>query len=340
MNQNPTSERIGYLDVAKVIVAFLVVFGHFYSPDSDASILRRFIYTFHMPFFFFISGMFHHYGWYSIKNSLVKYAKTLIVPACFFIILYIVIVPPLVGIIEGEGGYFSLLMKAIKLQLNELVTTTHLYYNSVCWFLLSLFTCKLLADVLYFSKYIGSILVLGILLICWKFHSGFFYSLQAIIALPFYFMGGLTKGKLGLLQSLKYKPIIAILLGLLCFVLMCLNGRVSLLAHMFGNLPIPLNVCCFYLNAIIGSLAVIMLAMCANVKSPFIMGLAQSLITILGFQAFLLKPFLQWFDGYNFGVLLKIIISIAIVIICYGVHQIIMRYLPIVLGKRRVADEN
>lgn len=339
MSQNTVPERIGYLDVAKVIVAFLVVFGHFYSPDSDASILRRFIYTFHMPFFFFISGMFHHYGWYSLQKSLVKYAKTLIFPACFFIILYIVIVPPVVGIIDGEGGYFLLLLKAIKLQLNELVTTTHLYYNSVCWFLLSLFTCKLLADILYLNKYIGALFILGILFICWKIHSGFFYSLQAIIALPFYFMGGVIKSKLRLLQSLKYKPIIAVLLGLLCFALMCLNGRVSLLAHMFGNLPIPLNVCCFYLNAIIGSLAVIMLAMTANLKSPFITGLAQSLITILGFQAFLLKPFLQWLDGYTFGVLLKIVVSIAIVVICYGVHLVIMRYIPIVLGKGRVADE-
>lgn len=333
MNSVKVSDRIYYLDIAKVFVAFLVVLGHFYSPDSDASILRRYIYTFHMPFFFLISGMFHHYGKNSLINNFIKYFKTLIIPTCFFVILYIVIVPPIVGMIENGNGYFPLLVQAFKMQYNELISTTHLYYNSVCWFLLSLFGCKLLADVFYWNKYVGFIVIVGLLIAIWSFHSSLFYILQAIIALPFYFVGGFLKNKLSYIYSFKYKPFIAIFLGLICYVLMLLNGRVSLLAHMFGNLPIPINLLCFYVNAIIGSLAVLTLAMCINIRYNLFARLAQSLITILGFQAFLLKPFLQWYDGYNYCLITKVSISIIIVFLCYIFHLIIMRYLPSLLGK-------
>lgn len=48
------NNRIIYLDYAKVICAFLVVFGHLFEGGTP---IRNFIYCFHMPFFFLVSGM-------------------------------------------------------------------------------------------------------------------------------------------------------------------------------------------------------------------------------------------------------------------------------------------
>ena len=50
-------QRVGYLDIAKGIGIILVVMGH-----NDFALIspfaHKFIYSFHMPMFFFMSGMF------------------------------------------------------------------------------------------------------------------------------------------------------------------------------------------------------------------------------------------------------------------------------------------
>lgn len=53
-------ERIGYLDAAKAVAILLVILGHCPMDELGAcgKYLHRFIYSFHMPLFFIISGMF------------------------------------------------------------------------------------------------------------------------------------------------------------------------------------------------------------------------------------------------------------------------------------------
>jgi len=46
-------KRIEWLDVLKGIGIFFVVAGHFYKSDDPVLV---YIYSFHMPLFFFISG--------------------------------------------------------------------------------------------------------------------------------------------------------------------------------------------------------------------------------------------------------------------------------------------
>ena len=50
------TKRIIWLDIAKVITAFLVVYTHLFTSDDP---FRLWVYTFHMPLFFLISGFFH-----------------------------------------------------------------------------------------------------------------------------------------------------------------------------------------------------------------------------------------------------------------------------------------
>ena len=47
------TRRIQWIDSAKALAIFLVVMGHFLDPSS---VLRTYIYTFHMHLFFFVSG--------------------------------------------------------------------------------------------------------------------------------------------------------------------------------------------------------------------------------------------------------------------------------------------
>lgn len=80
----PTKERVYFLDTAKVHAAFLVVFAHLFSGESPE---RVYIYAFHMPFFFMVSGLFHKY---TGQFQWVKYFKRTIGNVLIFNLLYII----------------------------------------------------------------------------------------------------------------------------------------------------------------------------------------------------------------------------------------------------------
>lgn len=63
-------ERLLYVDTLKAFGIILVVMGHVFH-DSD-SIVSHFIYAFHMPLFFLLSGVFFDYD---KKNSFTFFAE-------------------------------------------------------------------------------------------------------------------------------------------------------------------------------------------------------------------------------------------------------------------------
>ena len=92
-------KRIEYIDTAKAIGILLVILGHckfLYRPE-----LGIFIYSFHMPLFFVISGMFVKP--LSISNGIMKYAKAYVRP--YFITCFIMFVhycPVKVATLTGQ----------------------------------------------------------------------------------------------------------------------------------------------------------------------------------------------------------------------------------------------
>ncbi|MGM8364726.1 acyltransferase family protein [Virgibacillus sp. W0181] len=83
-------EREAYFDNAKVILIFLVVFGHVIQPFTDGShainTLYTWIYTFHMPAFIFIAGFFAK--GIGNKNYVWMLAKKLLFPYIIFQLVY------------------------------------------------------------------------------------------------------------------------------------------------------------------------------------------------------------------------------------------------------------
>lgn len=72
------NERIGWIDCARGIAMLFVIFGHCYVSLEDP--VNRFILSFHMPVFFFLSGICTKLpnGTFSIWAS--KKARSLLVP--------------------------------------------------------------------------------------------------------------------------------------------------------------------------------------------------------------------------------------------------------------------
>lgn len=75
------NNRIKWIDISRGIAIILMVVGHTSIPQS----LSKFIWSFHMPLFFIVSGMMFNATKYSSLYVFVKHkTKTLVVPYLFF----------------------------------------------------------------------------------------------------------------------------------------------------------------------------------------------------------------------------------------------------------------
>lgn len=166
-------ERNAYFDNAKVLLIFLVVFGHMIQPFIDGSDgLKTFymwVYTFHMPAFIFLSGFFAKGS--GSKKYILKLAKKLIVPYLIFQVIYTIFY-----FYIGKEGW----------------QTSMFYPHWSLWFLLSLFCWHML---LYWFKKIPAILGILIavqigLIVGYFGEIGHTFSLsRTFVFFPFFLLG-------------------------------------------------------------------------------------------------------------------------------------------------------
>lgn len=100
-----TKERIDWIDYAKALGVFLVIMGHTYKGYSFIG----WIYSFHMPLFFFLSGTTLKIEQISCKEFFKKRVKALLIPYILYSAVYIileVVKGTLNGNIDGTMKYF------------------------------------------------------------------------------------------------------------------------------------------------------------------------------------------------------------------------------------------
>lgn len=118
-------QRNAYFDNARLLLIFLVVFGHMIQPFTDGSrgmsTLYLWIYTFHMPAFIFLAGFFAKGS--GNKKYVTNLAKKLLLPYIIFQIIY--------------TGYYFLIGK-------EGWQAGMFYPHWALWFLFSLFSWHIL----------------------------------------------------------------------------------------------------------------------------------------------------------------------------------------------------
>ena len=118
-------ERNPFFDNAKLLLIFLVVFGHLIQPFIEASVgmnaLYTWIYTFHMPAFIFLAGFFAK--GFGNKGYILKLARKLLIPYIIFQLIY--------------SSYYYFIGKSNWL-------TDIFYPHWSLWFLISLFCWHIL----------------------------------------------------------------------------------------------------------------------------------------------------------------------------------------------------
>lgn len=324
MSESHSHNRILLLDYMRVVTAFLVIFGHLYDPTPD-NYVRMFIYQFHMPLFFIVSGMLH-------RAKPVGYlAKRLLWPVVIFVWFYYLLCYPLYhyGIWQGATQtqlkpFFPFIGATCK----DLVR-----YFMDCkgwgpsWFIIALFYVKLMtagADALAAgcsqgisgTKRNGCRLGRGLLMTAvmlipvgigllvvyqygrWQGYPAWRnvgYLANALMAWPYYQVGRLFAPYLEpyvVRWNAKGKNLA---MALLCFAVVCLlmtfNGGTSMFAILFGHLPMPWNFVCCYLSGGVGTWMLLhgclLLPRQIGTRGTRLVRLAAtSLMGVVGFQYF------------------------------------------------------
>lgn len=145
-------ERKIYLDIAKAFAIICVIIGHTYynSNNSTVILIKCFIYSFHMPLFFLISGYLAKK--IDLAELLSKNARTLLLP--YYITAICVV---LYNVYFKTGNMYSLLQwgKAIVagLPCANLPGWEGIPSLGAIWFLQALFVAHCEVKLLYNSKY-------------------------------------------------------------------------------------------------------------------------------------------------------------------------------------------
>lgn len=133
--------RIPWIDICRGIGILLVLYGHALGSDKN----RFLIYAFHMPLFFFLSGIVFRHSHASFLSIVLKNTRTILFPYLVFAlltyILGLLLIPPA-----------TLSHEAITKQLYGILygnaNEGYLAFNTALWFLPCLFVTKLLFTIL------------------------------------------------------------------------------------------------------------------------------------------------------------------------------------------------
>lgn len=239
MAEIKAKQRDKSIDIAKGIGIILVVYGHMVCPIKEEILL------FHMPLFFLLSGYFFS-SKDSIKNSILKKARALLLPFLLFYILAFVYWVLLEFIIDKVS---------LKTSIHEM--QYFLTPNGPLWFLLSLFDIFVISFIV--EKYIHpgilrfviACVITFIGYLCAMNEIFFFYLPQACLGYIFFYLGH----QISLYNILHNKKIYRYMIsGALIFY--CLGVILKIRTDMLSLVIDPTYIL-FFLPALGGSLLVI-----------------------------------------------------------------------------------
>lgn len=141
--------RIEYIDFVKGLTMYLVILGH---VNSTPTLIRSSIYSFHMPLFFIISGLFFNI----YKKSLSKDFRSLVIP--YIVVGGVILICKIISCgFHDENylcNYLSFILVEFKFHNMDLC-------GGAIWFLVVLFFCKLYLRIIWNGNYSTLFLVIG-----------------------------------------------------------------------------------------------------------------------------------------------------------------------------------
>ena len=327
-------QRIKWIDLSKAICIYCVVLGHAltYNEDNEC-IFRNFIYIFHMPVFFFISGYLFRIK--ENENSFISFSlsniKSLVVPYIFLNILAIFLYSPIY------------LHQNIKQTLYYILIGHGHAPAGPAWFLLCLFWIKLqMFFVLKLSDRTQVLVALlyGILAYYFPWHLYWRFDVS-FMAMPIFIIGTLVKKHLTSLPNKHYPLLLPSLVFIISFLatfgISLIQQKVAMYSRIFGTSGIL-----FYIGAMIGILMIISLCELLNGFSNKVISVISSgSIIIMGlhgifyqYTLYLLQR-LSILPHYVLNIPTKIIICFIVIAEMYIPILLLQKYCSQFLGGRK-----
>lgn len=321
--------RIASLDIAKGIGILLVVFGHqidYFHLDCPGA--YPFIYLFHVPLFFFLSGIFHRDSdkiWPYIKKKFLRLYVPYLLANIFFFAVEMTRAKILGDLYDGSLKWRDLI-----------ITVTGLWpvpsmLSRPTWFILILFRISIIYKLIQLisgnRRWIMAIACAGIGTAGLVFAPEAYMTGQTMVALPFFCAGNLI-GKRGFeVETRTGWPFIhiAILVAAIpSLYAISLHQNTNIAVNVYGN-PILLII-----GAIVGIAAVICLAGILS-KMDYISRILEYLgkhtLPILIWHIFIMKVIFTLIDSES------IIIYILSFLAAVGVPCAAVQLKPIMLKK-------
>lgn len=329
-------ERDRSIDIAKGIGIFLMVMGH----TTSNKIALQWIYSFHMPLFFFLSGIFHSQG-NSYKEFLKKKVKTLLVPYFFFSIilfLFFLIVSKNIGFSAGEN--LSVKENFIGIFLgNDKTGLSQMSWGGQLWFIPALF---LVENIYYFfCKFKEKIrvilaiccLILNIILsklininIPWSW-------LTVLVAINFYTCGNLLKNII--LEKKQIKNIYIVAFLIMNIASKYFNSGIDMYSNTYGSMLL------FLISSYCGIIFLIFFIKNFIKKSKIFEYVGKNSLVILVFHrramtvTKVLFAFILRVNISKENLLFDLGYGIWEIILCIPAVIILNKYFPHLIGKGR-----
>lgn len=334
-------KRDDSIDIAKGIGIFLMVVGH----TTSNKIILQWIYSFHMPLFFFLSGVFHSQG-KNYKEFVIKKIKTLLVPYFFFSIilfLFFFIVSRNIGFSAGES--LSVKENFIGIFLgNEMKGTSQMSWGGQLWFLPALF----LVENIYYFFYKFKEKIRVILIICCLILNVFLSKhtninipwswLTVLVAINFYTCGQLLRGQI--LNTNKLRNIYLIMLLVSNLIIGYFNSKVDMYFNNYGNIFL------FLIASYSGIIFLIFFVKNFIKKSKIFEYIGKNSLIILAFhrrvQTFtkILFIFLLQKEILEGNIIFDLLYSCWEILLCIPAVMILNKCFPYLIGKKIRREKN
>lgn len=323
---NVRDNRLGWIDWMKVLGIYLVVLGHFYSVGE------KFIYVFHVPLFFVISGflnkretddqVFWSKLWYNLAVPMLIIATIDFVYACIvqlydgsfeWINFYWFVRNVLFGMVAGfDTLWFVYTLILLKISYQFCHSEISFYVSSAAFLA---FAC------LYFNSDLSG-------------YPFFLSEPNAIVdsctAYPFFAFGIMMRNYKVLLNTSDNKVMlmVAFACGLLLVTLCSMyNGYVGLYSCNYGG-----NIFLFLIGGIAGTVMIWALAKLFGYVPKAITIISRGTIIILGFHKILIDVVRNFYIPSVFDMSFAVLILLLFIPIIIAIEN----HFPLMAGKYRV----
>lgn len=316
-------KRVEYLDVAKFIGLVLVCFCHIPYPEGNFHV---WVYSYHMPLFFIISGVFFSPEKFAVGKSI----KQLLVPFVFYNLLALMI-SWIVGVISKSDLSFP------HYDFSRLLQSSYIIGPS--WFLVSLLLIRLYCGLIL--KYTSpKVLIVLSSLVTVLFFSTTNFSVwnvlslgSTVLGLPFYLFGFYLKRYFT--DSGKVSKPWLLITALFISILAIYNGLVGIHANSYGS-----NSLLFLIFGIAGSVLIISLSIYIRLPRAVLTVFTEGALFFICMHTLIFEYLiLLWnkltndFSGNT--IIEKIVVTVLTFIVCYPIIVLMLKHSPTLLGRSK-----